>query len=102
MCGPPFGRRSISDVLSASVCVIIVALTAWPSGAADASLPSSSGACHRALLQLLVVLGVSCFGLNSKGPESAQSMGFIFLFPLPSSQLVGADPGFPVAAGDCD
>jgi ABC transporter DrrB family efflux protein len=90
--------RSISDVLSASVCVIIVALTGLAIGwRADASLPSVIGGFAIALFFSYSLSWASaCFGLNSKGPESAQSMGFIFLFPLAfiSNSLVPTQ-GFP-------
>ncbi len=76
--------RSISDLLSATLCVIIVALTGLAIGwRADASIPSIIGGFAIALFFSYSLSWASaCFGLNSKGPESAQSMGFIFLFPL--------------------
>ncbi len=76
--------RSISDLLSATVCVIIVALTGLAIGwRPDASIPSVIGGFAIALFFSYSLSWASaCFGLNSKGPESAQSMGFIFLFPL--------------------
>ena len=90
--------RSISDVLSASVCVIIVALTGLAIGwRANASIPSVIGGFAIALFFSYSLSWASaCFGLNSKGPESAQSMGFIFLFPLAfiSNSLVPTQ-GFP-------
>jgi ABC-2 type transport system permease protein len=92
--------RSISDVLSATVCVIIVALTGLAIGwRADASVPSIIGGFAIALFfSYSLSWAAACFGLNSKGPESAQSMGFIFLFPLAfiSNSLVptGGMPGW--------
>jgi ABC-2 type transport system permease protein len=76
--------RSISDVLSASVCVLIVALTGLAIGwRANASIPSVLGGFAIALFfSYSLSWAAACFGLNSKGPESAQSLGFIFLFPL--------------------
>jgi ABC-2 type transport system permease protein len=76
--------RSISDVLSATVCVIIVALTGLAVGwRPDASVPSVIGGFAIALFfSYALSWAAACFGLNSKGPESAQSIGFIFLFPL--------------------
>jgi ABC-2 type transport system permease protein len=76
--------RSISDVMSASVCVIIVALTGLAIGwRANASIPAVIGGFAIALFfSYSLSWAAACFGLNSKGPESAQSMGFIFLFPL--------------------
>jgi ABC-2 type transport system permease protein len=76
--------RSISDLMSATVCVLIVALTGLAVGwRADASLPSVIGGFAIALFfSYSLCWAAACFGLNSKGPESAQSLGFIFLFPL--------------------
>ena len=76
--------RSISDLLSATLCVIIVALTGLAIGwRADASIPSIIGGFAIALFfSYSLSWAAACFGLNSKGPESAQSLGFIFLFPL--------------------
>jgi len=76
--------RSISDLMSASLCVLIVALTGLAVGwRADASLPSVIGGFAIALFfSYSLCWAAACFGLNSKGPESAQSLGFIFLFPL--------------------
>jgi ABC-2 type transport system permease protein len=92
--------RSISDLMSATVCVLIVALTGLAVGwRADASLPSVIGGFAVALLfSYSLCWAAACFGLNSKGPESAQSLGFIFLFPLAfiSNALVptGGMPGW--------
>jgi hypothetical protein len=76
--------RSISDVLSATVCVVIVALTGLAVGwRPDASLPSViAGFAIALFFSYSLSWASACFGLNSKGPESAQSLGFIFLFPL--------------------
>jgi ABC-2 type transport system permease protein len=92
--------RSISDLMSATVCVIIVALTGLAVGwRPDASLPSVIGGFAIALFfSYSLCWAAACFGLNSKGPESAQSLGFIFLFPLAfiSNSLVptGGMPGW--------
>jgi ABC transporter DrrB family efflux protein len=76
--------RSMSDLLSAAVCVVIVALTGLAVGwRPTASVPSVIGGFAIALFFSYALSWASaCFGLNSKGPESAQSLGFIFLFPL--------------------
>jgi ABC-2 type transport system permease protein len=76
--------RSISDLMSATLCVLIVALTGLAVGwRADATLPSVIGGFAIALFfSYSLCWAAACFGLNSKGPESAQSLGFIFLFPL--------------------
>jgi ABC-2 type transport system permease protein len=92
--------RSISDLMSAALCVLIVALTGLAVGwRADASLPSVIGGFAIALFfSYSLCWAAACFGLNSKGPESAQSLGFIFLFPLAfiSNSLVptGGMPGW--------
>ena len=77
--------RSVADVLSAALCVTIVALTGLAIGwRTTASIPSVLGRLrHGPVLQLLTLVGRGCAsGLISKGPESAQSFGFIVLFPL--------------------
>ena len=76
--------RSVSDVLTAALCVVIVALTGLVIGwRPDASLPSIVGAFAIALFfSYAVSWACACLGLASKGPESAQSMGLIVLFPL--------------------
>jgi ABC-2 type transport system permease protein len=76
--------RSISDILAASLCVAIVALTGlaigWRPGAGAASVVA--GFAVALLFSYAVSWGCACLGLVVKGPESAQSMGLIFLFPL--------------------
>jgi ABC transporter DrrB family efflux protein len=76
--------RSVSDVMSATLCVIIVALTGLAVGwRTQTSLLSVIGGFAIALFfTYSLSWAAACFGLTSKGPESAQSMGFIFLFPL--------------------
>jgi ABC transporter DrrB family efflux protein len=71
--------RSLSDLFSAAVCVIIVALTGLAVGwRPDASVPSVIGGFAIALFfSYALSWAAACFGLNS-----AQSLGFIFLFPL--------------------
>jgi ABC transporter DrrB family efflux protein len=76
--------RTFADVLSAALCVTIVAVT----GLAIGWRP------HHGLLEVLAAFGVAllfsyslswataCLGLISKGPESAMSVGFIVIFPL--------------------
>jgi ABC transporter DrrB family efflux protein len=76
--------RSISDILAATLCVTIVALTGlaigWRPGAGAASVVAGFGVAL--LFSYAVSWGCACLGLVVKGPESAQSMGLIFLFPL--------------------
>jgi ABC transporter DrrB family efflux protein len=76
--------RSISDVLAATLCVVIVALTGLAIGwRPDASALSVVGGFGVALLfSYAVSWGCACLGLVVKGPESAQSLGLIVLFPL--------------------
>ncbi len=66
--------RSISDVLSATVCVTIVALTGLAIGwRAHADVPSVLAGFALALLfSYALSWGCACLGLVSKGPESAQ------------------------------
>jgi ABC-2 type transport system permease protein len=76
--------RSLSDVLSATLCVAIVALTGyaigWRPGASAASV--LSGFLLALFFSYALSWGSACVGLVSKGPESAQSLGLIVLFPL--------------------
>jgi ABC-2 type transport system permease protein len=76
--------RSIADVMTAALCVTIVALTGLAVGwRPDASVPSVIGGFALALFFSYCLSWVAaCVGLNSKGPESAASFGFIVLFPL--------------------
>jgi ABC transporter DrrB family efflux protein len=76
--------RSFADLLTASVCALIVALTGlcvgWhPSG----SLASTVGGFAIFLLfSYALSWGCACLGMISKGPESAQGIGLVILFPL--------------------
>jgi ABC-2 type transport system permease protein len=77
--------RSFADLMTAAVCVTIVALTGlavgWRPG--NVSYPSIVAAFLLALFFSYAMGWVAaCVGLNSKGPESAASFGFIVLFPL--------------------
>jgi ABC transporter DrrB family efflux protein len=76
--------RSIADVMSATLCVTIVALTGLAIGwRPHASIPSVIGGFALALFFSYCLSWVAaCVGLTSKGPESAASFGFIVLFPL--------------------
>lgn len=76
--------RSMADLLSSALCTLIVALTGlaigWRTDASAASVLAGFG------IALLFAYAMSwscaCLGLVSKGPESAQSVGLIILFPL--------------------
>jgi ABC-2 type transport system permease protein len=76
--------RSIADLLSSALCVTIVAVTGlaigWRTNASVASVLAGFGI---ALLFSYALSWVcACLGILSKGPESAQGMGFIVIFPL--------------------
>ena len=76
--------RSVSDVLSAALCVAIVAITGFAIGwRPDASAVSVvSGFAVALFFSYALSWASACVGLVSKGPESAQSLGLIVLFPL--------------------
>ena len=76
--------RSMADLLSAAICVTIVALTGLAIGwRTDASAASVVGGFAIALLfSYALSWGCACLGIVSKGPESAQGIGLIILFPL--------------------
>jgi len=76
--------RSVADLLTASLCALIVALTGlcigWrPSGGA-ASI--AAGFAIFLLFAYALSWGCACLGMVSKGPESAQGVGLVILFPL--------------------
>jgi ABC transporter DrrB family efflux protein len=76
--------RSMADLMTAALCVLIVGVTGlavgWRPGAGWLSVLGGFGLA----LFFSYALGwvAACVGLNSKGPESAASFGFIVLFPL--------------------
>ncbi|HEY2213662.1 MAG TPA: ABC transporter permease, partial [Acidimicrobiales bacterium] len=76
--------RSMADLLTASVCVTIVAMAGLVVGwRPTTSIPMVIGGFLIALFFSYSMSWVAaCVGLNSKGPESAASFGFIVLFPL--------------------
>ena len=77
--------RSISDILAATLCVAIVAAhrPGHRLAARQPACPRCIGGLRRGpVLQLRLVVGLCLLGLISQGPESAQSLGLIFLFPL--------------------
>jgi ABC-2 type transport system permease protein len=76
--------RSIADVLTAGMCTAIVALTGLAIGwRTDASAWSVIAGFGIALLFAYAMSwACACLGLVSKGPESAQSVGLLILFPL--------------------
>jgi ABC transporter DrrB family efflux protein len=76
--------RSIADLLSASICVLIVAVTGlaigWRPEAAVGSIVAGFGIAL--LFSYALSWACACLGVISKGPESAQGIGLIILFPL--------------------
>jgi ABC transporter DrrB family efflux protein len=76
--------RSIADVLTACMCTAIVALTGlaigWRTDAGAASVVA--GFAVALLFAYALSWACACLGLVSKGPESAQSVGLLILFPL--------------------
>ncbi len=76
--------RSIADVLSAALCIVIVAVTGlvvgWRPDAGALSI--LAGLAIPLLFAYSLSWACACLGIVSKGPESAQGVGLIFLFPL--------------------
>src|SRR3954452_18814140 len=76
--------RSLTDLLSSTVCVTIVALTGLAVGWRPHANPGSvvAGFAVALLFAYAVSWAIGCVGLASKGPESALAVGFLVLFPL--------------------
>jgi ABC-2 type transport system permease protein len=76
--------RSIADLLSAAICLGIVAITGlaigWRPSAGPASIAAGFGVAL--LFSYALSWACACLGIVSKGPESAQGIGLIILFPL--------------------
>ena len=76
--------RSVADLLSAAICIGIVALTGlaigWRPDASAASILAGFGVAL--LFSYALSWACACLGIVSKGPESAQGIGLIILFPL--------------------
>lgn len=76
--------RSIADALSAVVCVCIVGVTGlaigWRPDAGVASVLAGFGIAL--LFSYALTWASTCVGLLAKGPESAQALGLVVLFPL--------------------
>ncbi len=76
--------RSFADLLTAGICAAIVAATGlvvgWSPGGSLAATLAGFGIFL--LFSYALSWGCACLGLVSKGPESAQSMGLVVLFPL--------------------
>jgi ABC-2 type transport system permease protein len=76
--------RTLSDLLSATVCVTMVVLTGLAIGwRPHASVGGFIGGLAVFLLfSYALSWGTACLGIISKGAETAQSIGLIILFPL--------------------
>jgi ABC transporter DrrB family efflux protein len=76
--------RSMADVLSAALCVGIVAATGLVIGwRPDANALSIAGGFAIAIFFAYALSwACACLGIVSKGPESAQGMGLVIFFPL--------------------
>ncbi len=76
--------RSVADLLSSTLCITIVALTGlaigWRTHASPASVLAGFGVAL--LFAYALSWACACLGIVSKGPESAQGIGLIILFPL--------------------
>jgi ABC transporter DrrB family efflux protein len=76
--------RSVADLMTATLCAVIVALTGLAVGWRTSASPASILAGF--LLVLFFSYSLSwvsaCVGLNSESPEAAASFGFLVLFPL--------------------
>jgi ABC-2 type transport system permease protein len=76
--------RTVSDLLSAALCSVIVALTGLAVGwRTDNSMWSVLAGFGVALLfSYALTWPTACLGLLAKEPESAMSIGFVIIFPL--------------------
>lgn len=76
--------RSLADLLTAAICASFVAATGLLVGwRPEASVASSlAGFAIFLLFSYALSWGCGCLGMISKGPESAQSVGLVILFPL--------------------
>ena len=76
--------RTVSDLLSAAVCSLIVALTGLVVGwRPELGFLSVLGGFGVALLfSYALTWPTACMGLLAKEPESAMSIGFVVIFPL--------------------
>jgi ABC-2 type transport system permease protein len=76
--------RTVSDLLSAAICSVIVCITGLAVGwRADNSMWSILAGFGVALLfAYALTWPTACLGLVAKEPESAMSIGFVIIFPL--------------------
>jgi len=76
--------RSITDLLTSCLCALMVAITGLCVGWRPTGGVGSIAAGFAIFLLFAYALswGCACLGLASKGPESAQGVGLVILFPL--------------------
>ncbi len=76
--------RSLADLMTATLCTVIVAVTGLAIGwRPDDGLASALGGFALFLLfSYAMSWACACLGILSKGPESAQGTGLVILFPL--------------------
>jgi ABC transporter DrrB family efflux protein len=76
--------RSVADLLSATLCIAIVAVTGLAIGWRPTTGPASilAGFAIALFFSYALCWACACLGIVSKGPESAQGIGLIILFPL--------------------
>jgi ABC transporter DrrB family efflux protein len=76
--------RTVSDLLSATVCAAIVGVTGlavgWHTGHGILSVLGGFGVAL--LFSYALTWPTACLGLFAKAPESAMSIGFVVIFPL--------------------
>jgi ABC-2 type transport system permease protein len=76
--------RSLADLMTAAICTTIVALTGlvvgWRPGGSIGSTLAGFGLFL--LFSYALSWGCACLGIISKGPESAQGIGLVILFPM--------------------
>ena len=86
--------RSLADLATAALCALIVAVTGLVIGwRTDASIGAViAGFAVFLLFSYALSWGCGCLGIVSKGPESAQGVGLVILFPSPSSPTGWSPP----------
>ncbi len=76
--------RSLADLMTATICTVIVALTGlavgWSPG--GGILPALGGFGLFLLFGYALSWCCACIGILSKSPESAQGIGLMILFPM--------------------
>ena len=76
--------RSLADLFTAALCIVMVAATGlvigWRPG--GSVLSTIGGFAIFLLFSYALSWACACLGIVSKGPESAQGVGLVILFPL--------------------